>query len=348
MNGHIARLVVLLSAISILSSCAAITSTTKKFTPQTAANMGIFADQTISMLSDADFGFTRKQTLYTREFFDFNEKEEMEIRKLRHEADALFIRIIKYSLDLVLIAETKKTAADRVAAYSERVANMNNQVVEKIGVEPDRYDDIQKEVAKAEDFLDALRAAQPIINAAGRYMHQILDRTDKAIDVVVNKIDEKIEEEFAEVILYQEKLEDEKYSILRSLAYLYGSYKGNMEAYAALSKGESIYRKDLIPEPPPNDDDLKAIAEYLQTRLKALHLIETEIKHDWDSYRAAHSELDALHDKAKRDNSKARLIVLVWLRAHQKMASGVSSPAEWFDISTLPSTLFSMGAKAVF
>ncbi len=344
MNGRIARLFVLLSAILILSSCA---SVSKKFTPQTKANIGIFADQTISMLSDSDFGFTRAETLYTREFFDYSDEEEKKVIALRDEVEELFTRIVKYSLTMVQLVETNHTEAARVAAYHDYVVNMSREVLEKLGVEPERYDDIEKSVGAAEKFLDALQVAQPIINASVRYIHQILDLSDMAVDVLVEKLDRKIDEEYADVIWYQEKLEEEKYNILKSLAYLYGSYRGDMEAYALLSKSESL-RKNLIVDPPASDDDLTKIADFLQARLNSLHLIENEIKADWETYRAAHNELVKLHEKTKRDNRKARLIALVWLRAHQKMASGIANPAEWLDIKSLPSTLINMGAKTLF
>ena len=77
-------------------------------------------------------------------------------------------------------------------------------------------------------------------------------------------------------------------------------------------------------------------------------MIEQETAQDWNVYRETHRELDRLHDKVIQQNRQARLITLVWLRAHQKMASGVTSPAEWFDIKTLPGQLVKMGTKAVF
>jgi hypothetical protein len=348
MNKPIYWVFITLSAVFLLSSCATMTSVSQKFTPQTKANIGIFADQTISMLSDANFGFARNESLYIREFFVPTDQEEQDVLELRKEAEAFFTRIVQYSLALVLIAETKVSESERVAAYHGYVSNMKTQTLENLKLGPDRYDDIIKRVGEAEKFLVALQMAQPIINAATRYMHQILDRTDMAIDVLTDKLDRRIDQEYAEVIHYQESLEEEKYNVLRSLSYLYGSYKGNMTAYEALAQSESIHKKDLITDPPPSDEDLIKIAEFLRNRLKTLHVIENEIKSDWDNYRAAHRELDNLHEKAKRDNSKARLIILVWLRAHQKMASGVASPAEWFDIKSLPANIINTGAKTIF
>jgi hypothetical protein len=60
------------------------------------------------------------------------------------------------------------------------------------------------------------------------------------------------------------------------------------------------------------------------------------------------SEKFKTHEKAIADSKRARLITLVWLRAHQKMASGVTEPAEWFDINTLPAQLFKLGTKLAF
>ncbi len=73
-----------------------------------------------------------------------------------------------------------------------------------------------------------------------------------------------------------------------------------------------------------------------------------EIEPDWIHYRATHLELDDLYKDAQYEIRQIRLITLVWIRAHQKMASGIVSPAEWFDISDAPAMLLKMGTKAVF
>ena len=76
--------------------------------------------------------------------------------------------------------------------------------------------------------------------------------------------------------------------------------------------------------------------------------IGTEITPDWETYRATHRELDQLYGKAIERLNKTRLMTLIWLRAHQKMAAGVQSPAEWFNINDLPSQMFNLGTSAIF
>ena len=45
--------------------------------------------------------------------------------------------------------------------------------------------------------------------------------------------------------------------------------------------------------------------------------------------------------------AKVRLILLVWARAHQKMASGIVDPADWFDIKDTPAMLIQLGLKQI-
>ena len=58
----------------MLSGCASIS---KKFKPNVEAEVGIFADHTIAMLKAADFGLTKNNALYTKEFFNYDEPEEI-------------------------------------------------------------------------------------------------------------------------------------------------------------------------------------------------------------------------------------------------------------------------------
>ena len=328
-----------------LSGCATFK---EKFQPKTEANVGIFADTTLSMLSQADLGFDRDEAVYIREFFDPEGEEEIKLYNTNKETKGLIRGIIKYSLELVVITETHDNAADQIKAYGEYISGFNEDGLKKLGFEKDHYAKVIEEVRAQTKFMDALKKAQPIIHGASRYMNTILDEKYAAIEALALKLDKKIDQRFAEVIQYQAALEKEKYAVLKALGRLYGTFKGDPDAFERLKESGAIRKKGLIPKGSPGDDDLIVIAEHLMDRLKALHLIGTEIEPDWKIYRATHQELDKLHGTAIERLNRARLVTLVWLRAHQKMAAGVQSPAEWFNINDLPSTLFQMGTKAIF
>ena len=47
------------------------------------SDIGVFADQTIAMLSEEDVGFSRDQSIYIREYFDPDGDEEKLFVKLK-------------------------------------------------------------------------------------------------------------------------------------------------------------------------------------------------------------------------------------------------------------------------
>ena len=93
---------------------------------------------------------------------------------------------------------------------------------------------------------------------------------------------------------------------------------------------------------------MSKIAEHLIKRLEITHKIWQEIEPDWELYRATHRELDELYNEIRNGLNQTRAIVIIWARAHQKMAAGKTNPAEWFDIDDAPSQLFKLGSKAIF
>ena len=339
------KVLFLLYLMLALSACAAIKG---KFTPKTQANVSIFADTTISMLSKADLGFEKNEAIYVREFYDYEAEEEKRLFKNVAESRIFFRGIVKYSLELVVITETHDTAADQIKAYADYISSFDDTFVNKLGLEKDYYAKVIEEVRAQEEFMDALKKAQPLIYGASRYTYAILDEINNDIEALARKLDSKIDERYAEVIRYQKALETEKYAVLRALEEIYLTYKGDPGAFDRLIKSGAILKKEIIPKDRPSDEDLSQIAEHLATRLQRMHLIGTEIQPDWEDYRATHRELDRLQIQAIERVSTARLVMLIWLRAHQKMAAGVQSPAEWFNINDLPAQLFQMGTKAIF
>ncbi|NQZ91824.1 MAG: hypothetical protein HRT97_05700 [Moritella sp.] len=343
--GHILKGFGLLYLVLAISGC---TILKEKFQLKTLVNVGIFADTTLSMLSQVDLGFDKDEAIYTREFFDPAGEEEQRLLNSK-KATRKFIRgIIKYSLEMVVIAETHETAADKIKAYADYISDFDDTILKKLGLERDHYTETIEEVRAQNEFMDALKKAQPIIHGASRFMNTVLDEKFEAIEDLTLKLDKKIDERFSEVILYQRALEKEKYIVLKSLGRLYLTFKGDKDAFDRLVKSGAILKKGLIPQGHPSDDDLLMIKEHLMSRLEGLHLIGTEIKPDWDNYRATHQELDKLHRQAVDRVNKMRLVTLVWVRAHQKMAAGIESPAEWFNINDLPSTMFQMGTEIIF
>jgi hypothetical protein len=319
-----------------------------KFSSTREANVGFFADQTIAMLSNADFGLDRRGTVYVREFFDENGTEEKRFVEIRNEVKTVLRGIVRYSINIVTIAETEKTESDRIKAYSKYMQIVQQDAEKRLKLKPGHYDEILARVGQQDKFLAAMQQAQPIVNAIGRYTQTLVDEIYEAVELLEKKLDNRIDEEFAEVIRYQQSLDREKYLVLRGLSDLDDAYQNDKSALKRLKQSKAIRNKKLIPQSVPTEEELSQLAQHLLKRLEVMHEIWQEIEPDWQLYRKTHLELDEAHIKVIEDANRFRMIMIVWLRAHQKMAAGVNNPAEWFNISDTPTELLKLGTKAVF
>jgi len=340
----LSMLIVLAVCLFTLSACAGMG---KKFRKTTVADVGVFTDHTFAMLHEADFTFAQGQAIYTREFYDRGEIEEQQWFESKARVEKVLKVMMAYSLKLVTIAETEASEQGRIRAYADYLNQIDDAVLRALGLEKDYFDDLIIKVRGQKDLMAALRNAQPIINAMGRYMEKTLNALDEATVELIKKVDQKIDWEYADVIHYQETLGQEKYAILGALEQTFLMAKGDPEAYGRLKSTGAILSKDLMPKGKPTEKELAAIRDHLMKRLSRRARISAEIETDWKIYRATHRELDNLHDKIQIDVRHARLSTLVWIRAHQKMASGRVNPAEWFDIEDTPALLFKMGKAAL-
>src|SRR5678815_1371271 len=77
-----------------MTGCAAIS---RKFTTGVQADIGYFTDSTVSMMRDANFGFTQGGAIYTKEFLDPKGPEETELWKRTADVDRVLKAIVRYS-----------------------------------------------------------------------------------------------------------------------------------------------------------------------------------------------------------------------------------------------------------
>jgi len=203
-SGSIAHsLIVRLGILTIIFGIAGCASMGGKFTPSTNPDIGFFANETIAIMSQADYAFERDETIYTREFYDYDSTEVKRLVEVTDEIQDLFQGIIDYSLDIVVVYETHNTDAERIAAYADSLMKYNSQFAKQLNVSIESYEAIIAEVRKQKKFIDAIKAAQPILNGTGWYMNQLLNEAVDATNNVSDKMELLIDAEFAKIIHYQ-------------------------------------------------------------------------------------------------------------------------------------------------
>ena len=128
---------------------------------------------------------------------------------------------------------------------------------------------------------------------------------------------------------------------------IYDAYRSDVPNLQELRESGVIWTPEIIPEGRPSRDDLEKIGEHLHARMGALHSAQETMRPNWEDYLASHQEVDRISDRIIGNIHEARILMLTWVRAHHKMASGTVDPAKWFDIGEVTKSLISTAPKAV-
>lgn len=335
-----------LSAAGVLTGC---TAMGRKFESTPKADMNLFADNTMAMLNDLDLAVSRNETIYVRRFMDYSQPEEKKVLELSQQMRQRLFDVVKYSLYIVSLAESGKTEPEKVAAYDIYLTDSLDRLKARSVAPSDYLDDRLTLIRQQENLLGALRTAQPIINTIGTQTSMALNDIILAVEALTIKLDQKIDAAYTDVNQYQIKLQEEKYTILKALEYIHQANRGDKEALRQLKTKGYFWDTSLLPKGDRMTyKDFLALLDHLTQRLDTQHRIQQELAPELKAYRETHQELIRLQDETMRRISRMRVIMMVWVRAHQKMATGITDPAEWFDLKQTPKMLIDMGKDVIF
>ena len=337
-------LLTFLIGLILLSGCA---TYKKNFKNKAVADIGFFADSTITMLGDLDMSLSREDTLLVRRFFNENEPEEKTVMEMDAGLKKALANVVRYSVTIVNIAESEGTETDKVEMYANYLLTFRDSLVKVDEIDYKTFDDTIEEVMQQEEFLQALRKAQPLLNAAIMQIALQIEDLITALDVLANKVDRRIDEEYADIIRFRTKLEAEKSSIMTAMELIYDAYRMEEPNLDELRESGVIWMPELIPEGRPSREDLNNIGQHLQTRMQALQAAQDAMHPNWEDYLATQQELDKIIDATVKNALQSRIIMLTWIRAHQKMASGTTDPAKWFDVGEITRQLLKTAPNTI-
>jgi len=338
------HLFILLSLLIALPGCA---TYKKKFKRKTVANIGFFADSTITMLGGLTYTLDREDTLLARRFFDVDAPEEQLVIQFDQDLRKTLRNIVRYSIDLVNIAEIDGEDDVRIKAYGRYITQFRDVMIDNELIDSKGFDSTIAEVRQQTEFIQALKKAQPLLNAAAMSAALGVEDYIHAVEALADKMDARIDEDYADIIRYRIKLEREKFDVISAFEIIYDAYRMEEPNLDELRTSGVIWTPEIIPEGRPTRDNLKDIGEHLHNRLQSLDVVQKEMEPNWQDYLSTHKELDKHIDLSIKNAHQARIVILTWSRANQKMASGRVDPAQWFDIGEVTKSLVKTAPKAV-
>ena len=319
----------------VLAGCAG-SSKRGKFTKGKTVNLAPFADQTIAMLGGVDYGFAKDESILTREYFDFESQQAKKFIELLDEVDRELTEIMAYSLQIVTLGESNRTGPEKAVAYADYIDKLDKPLLGKPGVRitREKYDEILNRVRAQETMLDALRTAQPLVNEVSRYTDGVLAELEDFTWKYALTIESRINSTYQESLNFNKTLGVRSDSLMQALRLLMDYKNGDNKALSKLANTHVIRSMGAKTSKRFSAKDVQAIEKYLVDELTTVHNIYQQISPVIKEYRQTMAELDRLYDTTLTDIRKLRLAVNVWGRAHNRMASGKTDPAEWFDAST--------------
>lgn len=324
----------------LLSKCAVIigagvmlgcASMGRKFAETKSVNFTPFADQTLTLLSTLNYDLNPNEIFLIRPYVNPSSPELAQFQtRVKLERD--FLKgVMAYSLEIVNLSESGLSDADQVKSYLAYMQDLSETIKSndhtEVLIKPEKLASTKADIAGRKTLLEALQAARPLILEFNQVNLRLIRSIADSRAALVKSVHDNIDQQFKTFVDYDGQLRQEKSAVLTGLSLVRRAKLGEMNALkeAATLKGLGL---ESVTNP-------TAMEKILSERLTIIEKRQEEIKPDLDKYGELKTKLDRMareHDEMVRAGGRA---ILLWTQAHQKMANGVSNPAEWFGMGDL-------------
>jgi len=291
--------------------------------------MGRVAEDMITITGEIQYSLGQRRPVYLRRYLDTPQLASLEYETER--ARMLVRGVINYTIQLVTVGDSHRPGSEKASALADYLQGVLPAVIE----EPDptlnftraQADSILANVRAQTNFLDALGAAQPVVDEVSIASREIFDDTKAAMDAAVTALRQRIEARFLDVRTADEKLERRQIVAVFGLDYLPQVRQGVPGALDSLLALEPSVPALVTTRDGLNASEIQAIEDRMLTILARTREVREQLEPDIKLYHEHQRELDELENLWHAEIRKARVAVLAWARAHKLMAQGVTDPA---------------------
>ncbi len=314
------RVALVLACIAVLSGCS-------KFRGSTRLDMGPFAENTTSMLAEAQQILQPLPWDHLREY-QVVARQDADIKKDVDAVRGIFRGIGMYSIEVVSLNASRlddKRRAELLAGYFSEVLQpiLDAGVEEEYGFTRETMDSTLTNIRNSATFMGGIRAADPLVYNIVQFA---IHRVDRVSDVTVPAFD------------FIRDDVDQRFAMTREeVALLDAAEAADVQAYLALQdyRVGRAAREDVIALDPLLGNVLKGkneVEEYetaqgiLRARLAATDATRAQLLAKVEMYQLKMAEVFDLSTELERRVRAARMMLVYWLRAHRNLSQGVAVP----------------------
>lgn len=324
-------IVLLVAVVSFCSGCS-------NFRPQQRLNLAPFAEYTVQLAADIEYGAATTRFRYLREYR--NEPALVAHREYWDRMRELLRGVVAYSVEISTLGASSMSEPDRNVRFADFLDRLIRPVLlldlPEVRFTMDELDQMLANIRGQEKFLDALREAQPFIDELARLADELFDATEDDMANVFATLDAKIAEDNAGPVQTRAALVEAQERIFTGLVGI-REYMLTRDTKVL----EQIYEEDpeyrsMAKNPMnPTTAEILTMRQSMLAKLQVGIELKELITPDITRYHEQQQELDDIYGAARLQLKKARITVIVWARAHRNLSEGVTDPArvDIFDLT---------------
>jgi len=314
-------------------------------------NLEPFATVTINMVNSLDYGLERNRSILTKPYLNPDNKPGLQrLIDTDNELYRILQGIVAYSIKLVSLSTSNRTPKQKVEAFADFIEKLDKPAlayhIEKGNIQEKDFIAVLMDIRSQEELLDAMKAAQPLIDFMLQYVDSVTDRIRHLEIEAENEIERDIDNDYAIEISYVKMLHARRDFAMKALILVNEQYMGRGNALVELNRGRLLSQTGIKPRHVTTSN----VKQLEQELIKNLSEIEHQLglmDKDSNNYLKVHQELDELVKFHDQEIRKAKGVIQLWSSAHTKMANGMTDPADWFDLTDPGSELFGLVKSAI-
>jgi hypothetical protein len=320
----------LLLIATLLSFLFAVTTGCSKFSSKKRLHLGPFATDMIALAGDLQYGLGRLQPVHLQGYIHGPELEHFEA--LASKIRTILRGIIGYSIQVVTLGESELNGPERTEALANYLDGLLRPVL--IGPLPPlqitvaELDTILSDVRLREDLLSGLRGSQPVVDEIARVAGELFDQTATTLEEVRAAIEAKVDADYAEVLKTDRKLRRLQLLAVQDIEFVMQARRGSQAAADSLCAHHPSLRNVLRIGEMPSEESMLEVEQRILFILGSIKDLRGQLSPDVNEYRQARRELGLLNNEYKAGLRQGSVAIIAWARAHDRLASGITDPAE--------------------
>ena len=303
----------------LLGACASSPINESKFAEHRVADLSAFADNTMVIMQTPAGALNSTDAILSEEYLLKNPEEIARLDALTEKGDALFSHIRTYSARISDLSVRDLPEEQRIAAVAESLQVFANDIEGTDEHTLASYAHTIESVRAQQEFLVAIRSAQPIISVLGRIGQSYLNEYDNIVLGLADVMKTSLDSDFEPVLDYFNRLDSRN----RVLA----------------DRLRDVYKRET------SLGALAAEEEQIIEALERNHRLAQEAGTEYQLYVATAAEIARLQEASLTNTGGVRVSILSWVSAHDKMASGEVMPADWFSLNDVATAAFMAGRR---